>query len=109
CTGLLYLHRLPPTTTTLFRYTTLFRSPAPPRPRQCARAPRALRPPLPTAHEPSSSRRTPPKNTNSSTPGRSRHRAPHPHHAWCPDRKSTRLNSSHVSISYAVYCLKKQK
>src|SRR5699024_11915806 len=24
------------------------------------------------------------------------------------DRKSTRLNSSHVSISYAVYCLKKQ-
>src|SRR5699024_11522792 len=25
------------------------------------------------------------------------------------DRKSTRLNSSHVSISYAVYCLKKKK
>src|SRR5699024_11551600 len=25
------------------------------------------------------------------------------------DRKSTRLNSSHVSISYAVFCLKKQK
>src|SRR5207249_10871982 len=24
-----------------------------------------------------------------------------------PDRKSTRLNSSHVSISYAVFCLKK--
>src|SRR5699024_12328388 len=23
----------------------------------------------------------------------------------CPDRKSTRLNSSHVSISYAVFCL----
>src|SRR5437868_13027151 len=32
--------------------------------------------------------------------------------AWfkcCPqDRKSTRLNSSHVSISYAVFCLKKK-
>src|SRR5690606_41043479 len=29
---------------------------------------------------------------------------------WCPrDRKSTRLNSSHVKISYAVFCLKKKK
>src|SRR5208282_6496940 len=26
-----------------------------------------------------------------------------------PDRKSTRLNSSHGSISYAVFCLKKKK
>src|SRR5690348_17872657 len=26
-----------------------------------------------------------------------------------PDRKSTRLNSSHPSISYAVFCLKKKK
>src|SRR5437870_9807747 len=43
------------------------------------------------------------------------------HHAQCPsdvarrratsdgDRKSTRLNSSHVAISYAVFCLKKKK
>src|SRR5690606_39311553 len=33
-------------------------------------------------------------------------------HGWCPDcvgdRKSTRLNSSHVKISYAVFCLKKK-
>src|SRR5437870_11062851 len=34
--------------------------------------------------------------------------------AWAParaarDRKSTRLNSSHVAISYAVFCLKKKK
>src|SRR5690606_42023418 len=30
--------------------------------------------------------------------------------AWCGqrDRKSTRLNSSHVKISYAVFCLKKK-
>src|SRR5438067_3625143 len=28
---------------------------------------------------------------------------------WRTDRKSTRLNSSHVSISYAVFCLKKKK
>src|SRR5256885_5341981 len=50
------------------------------------------------------------------------------HHRWCragsarsrswdrtaprrgtPDRKSTRLNSSHLVISYAVFCLKKKK
>src|SRR5690554_7068645 len=28
---------------------------------------------------------------------------------WSSDRKSTRLNSSHVRISYAVFCLKKKK
>src|SRR5699024_11639175 len=28
--------------------------------------------------------------------------------AFIQDRKSTRLNSSHVSISYAVFCLKKK-
>src|SRR5256885_4547167 len=27
----------------------------------------------------------------------------------CTDRKSTRLNSSHLVISYAVFCLKKKK
>src|SRR5207249_11129469 len=38
-----------------------------------------------------------------------------PGHPWTlaelarEDRKSTRLNSSHVSISYAVFCLKKKK
>src|SRR4051812_49773487 len=47
-----------------------------------------------------------------------RHRARHPprQHAVrqaglrrVRDRKSTRLNSSHMSISYAVFCLKKKK
>src|SRR5437868_9025697 len=43
----------------------------------------------------------------------------YPFYPWCVefigraeaelDRKSTRLNSSHVSISYAVFCLKKKK
>src|SRR2546430_11990480 len=28
---------------------------------------------------------------------------------WFEDRKSTRLNSSHSQISYAVFCLKKKK
>src|SRR5437588_7880620 len=30
-------------------------------------------------------------------------------HVACGDRKSTRLNSSHTVISYAVFCLKKKK
>src|SRR5947208_7396709 len=29
--------------------------------------------------------------------------------SWASDRKSTRLNSSHQIISYAVFCLKKKK
>src|SRR6478736_1256545 len=29
--------------------------------------------------------------------------------SWYEDRKSTRLNSSHSQISYAVFCLKKKK
>src|SRR5699024_11765759 len=33
----------------------------------------------------------------------------HPPREGVADRKSTRLNSSHVSISYAVFCLKKKK
>src|SRR5688572_31967180 len=31
------------------------------------------------------------------------------HTRWDEDRKSTRLNSSHSQISYAVFCLKKKK
>src|SRR5699024_11890172 len=37
--------------------------------------------------------------------------AGHRHGIWvgiCGEQKSTRLNSSHVSISYAVFCLKKK-
>src|SRR5436189_1635226 len=68
-----------PPRSTLFPYTTLFRSPP---------QPPALR-----------------------------HRAEQVHHArgraapgagWGGDRKSTRLNSSHRCISYAVFCLKKK-
>src|SRR3712207_9415463 len=33
----------------------------------------------------------------------------HRHRALVVDRKSTRLNSSHANISYAVFCLKKKK
>src|SRR5689334_24845814 len=66
-----------PPRSTLFPYTTLFRSPF-------------CHPKPPTAP----SRRPSPRSHPSS-----RRR----------DRKSTRLNSSHSSISYAVFCLKKKK
>src|SRR5207247_10118507 len=47
-----------------------------------------------------SSRSSPRATTNASPPGRGLEEA---------DRKSTRLNSSHEWISYAVFCLKKKK
>src|SRR5690348_17680744 len=44
---------------------------------------------------------------NGQTPNGNDRYCPPPHVAL--DRKSTRLNSSHPSISYAVFCLKKKK
>src|SRR3712207_8835428 len=78
-----------PPRSTLFPYTTLFRSsPAggQPTPRPPTRRP-ALQP----------------GTTNPTTAGR-RARL-----LGVEDRKSTRLNSSHANISYAVFCLKKKK
>src|SRR5204862_2851466 len=66
-----------PPRSTLFPYTTLFRSP---------RA-RLLRP-AGARHPAAEAVRLQPQGA---------------------DRKSTRLNSSHVEISYAVFCLKKKK
>src|SRR5205807_4718649 len=66
----------PPPRSTLFPYTTLFRSPG-------ARRPRRAR-------------------SGAWPAGR-------PGARGGPDRKSTRLNSSHLVISYAVFCLKKKK
>src|SRR5204863_9735566 len=42
-------------------------------------------------------------------PARNTHAAIDDHIGEPRDRKSTRLNSSHVEISYAVFCLKKKK
>src|SRR5256885_8316660 len=66
-----------PPRSTLFPYTTLFRSAAPVPGAQLAQEPRDL--------------------------------AVGPHPGRGVDRKSTRLNSSHLVISYAVFCLKKKK
>src|SRR5437763_13757932 len=77
----------PPQLSTLSPYTTLFRS------RRDHLAPRAGRRPERRPEEEPCSRRPRPAL-----------RARRPQ-----DRKSTRLNSSHRCISYAVFCLKKKK
>src|SRR3712207_7215315 len=79
-----------PPRSTLFPYTTLFRSPPGGGP---ARAPRGTR-----AETRAARRRASP------APRRARPMTGRP-----VDRKSTRLNSSHANISYAVFCLKKKK
>src|SRR3712207_7760790 len=90
-----------PPRSTLFPYTTLFRS-------QCTggalrRAP--LRPAGQRAHELLEHQqggvgqlRLEPQHDGNERRGTAR-----------SDRKSTRLNSSHANISYAVFCLKKKK
>src|SRR5256885_11697304 len=84
-----------PPRSTLFPYTTLFRSRAGARGGPGAR-PDAARGRLRRRHrpEPRDPRRVP------HAPRARRRRR---------DRKSTRLNSSHLVISYAVFCLKKKK
>src|SRR5690625_5315074 len=92
----------PPPSPTLFPYTTLFRSLVPraaPAWMESLLRRRAVRIRLATllphcgqpAH-PESVSGTPPPSWDQDR-----------------DRKSTRLNSSHVAISYAVFCLKKKK
>src|SRR3712207_8797195 len=51
--------------------------------------------------------RSPPASAKSSSDANWRHHNPHHQREW-RDRKSTRLNSSHANISYAVFCLKKK-
>src|SRR5215204_6951333 len=70
CVSFFFLMIRRPPRSTLFPYTTLFRS----------------------IHHPL----------------RAREPLPAPTYGWI-DRKSTRLNSSHTVISYAVFCLKKKK
>src|SRR5690349_23848869 len=71
-----------PPQSTLFPYTTLFRSRCP----FCGHEDTQVKDSRPTEDQSAIRRRR-----------------------SCQDRKSTRLNSSHVEISYAVFCLKKKK
>src|SRR3712207_7401205 len=90
-----------PPRSTLFPYTTLFRSDLPAH--QPPELPRArLRRGRDHDHAVRHLRVEPDRPVQPRDP-RDR---PHPAAA---DRKSTRLNSSHANISYAVFCLKKKK
>src|SRR5688572_31124214 len=84
-----------PPRSTLFPYTTLFRSPD-------------LRPPArglrPAAAPDAALRGSQRRGQEGARRAEGRLRAP----ALAEDRKSTRLNSSHSQISYAVFCLKKK-
>src|SRR2546422_4752080 len=90
-----------PPRSTLFPYTTLFRSRAAREPQSHAES---------IEHEMALSSEDRPAQSNRAGP-RWSGVGPHPHEAGVPaeDRKSTRLNSSHGYISYAVFCLKKKK
>src|SRR5258708_27249636 len=90
-----------PPRSTLFPYTTLFRSPIVAAVREVAGVDPNKRPRLiwETVLEP--------KLATSATPVDSLMATPIPDQSR--DRKSTRLNSSHQIISYAVFCLKKKK
>src|SRR5206468_8923971 len=85
---------------TLFPYTTLFRSEAPPR----GQHPRVRAHQLECIHVASQDDRLQLLGL-----GLQRQRAQQVVGLEALDRKSTRLNSSHDQISYAVFCLKKKK
>src|SRR3712207_8025499 len=84
-----------PPRSTLFPYTTLFRSPRAEQPLRAADRRRGAR-----RHREGGAGRHDPRRDE-----RGGHRGRRPGE----DRKSTRLNSSHANISYAVFCLKKKK
>src|SRR5256886_12515945 len=90
-----------PPRSTLFPYTTLFRS----RWRSCARMAVAPR----TGDERGAARRQAPQIAGGHLHAVNDQHAPIEEAAlFQKDRKSTRLNSSHSQISYAVFCLKKK-
>src|SRR5207249_10532001 len=103
CLFYLLIIRRPPGST-LFPYTTLFRSRAvrPGRLPAAAAGPRPGRAGL--AGRPARGAGAAADLDLAVLPGRQRERG----EGDLADRKSTRLNSSHVSISYAVFCLKKK-
>src|SRR5690349_23873483 len=92
----------PPPTSTLFPYTTLFRSDKTSKPKRRLKTAKVRR--LNTRQSPlrpvAALKKAEAKVvvSQAQTMGQ-----------YIGDRKSTRLNSSHVEISYAVFCLKKKK
>src|SRR5438445_7272540 len=89
--------RLPPIPT-LFPYTTLFRSGAAP--------PRGAEP---RGEQGGLGHATPDRTRSGDRRLQGIRDLRRPSRRGLGDRKSTRLNSSHANISYAVFCLKKKK
>src|SRR2546430_2964036 len=89
-----------PPRSTLFPYTTLFRS--------VLRRP-AENSPLACQLRPARAIGCPAARKEANEPQRVLHLPAHLSPGSFQDRKSTRLNSSHSQISYAVFCLKKKK
>src|SRR5258707_3895013 len=91
-----------PPRSTLFPYTTLFRSVSQREASSCLARPKSVilgtRPPVPSPPTPLPRRE---RGAGMSGP-------PSPSLGE-GDRKSTRLNSSHANISYAVFCLQKKR
>src|SRR2546430_8752229 len=97
-----------PPRSTLFPYTTLFRSSPPARRGSLPRDEHTLQiVSLREAERHREIRRQPDSADDHRT--RAGPRSALPQRALQIDRKSTRLNSSHSQISYAVFCLKKKK
>src|SRR5207249_11272420 len=101
-----YLH---PPSSTPFPYTTLFRSEP-----TLELGAQAVEPPIDVPFPECAERREPggdgqrvPRERAGLVDGAEWRDSAHEVAAPPVDRKSTRLNSSHVSISYAVFCLKK--
>src|SRR3712207_7775719 len=95
-----------PPRSTLFPYTTLFRSTGaardPPRTLSHQHSAATVGHFPPTCPMHSIARDVTPRDAQQATHAASRR-------SRARDRKSTRLNSSHANISYAVFCLKKKK
>src|SRR3712207_7711989 len=89
-----------PPRSTLFPYTTLFRS---------LGVGDLLRPEVDVAVLPMVLPRDHRREDQSDLAGAQVRKADRPRAPPLRDRKSTRLNSSHANISYAVFCLKKKK
>src|SRR3712207_8109280 len=90
-----------PPRSTLFPYTTLFRSPT------IVPLPKAD--PLPPPAPPATAARLLTSASDLRPPYPAAKIASGEEAVLRLDRKSTRLNSSHANISYAVFCLKKKK
>src|SRR5690242_20874654 len=96
-----------PPSSTLFPYTTLFRSHGSPLRTFAGQAALRSRKLAPARREVADRLHSAPGRDDGDGPVCTPEKAEH--HHCTSDRKSTRLNSSHMSISYAVFCLKKKK